>query len=89
MSKYDPLRAYLEAQTASSLTLSFSELDAIVRLPASAKRYEFWWSNEDVKTTMHVQCRAWQEAGYTAAPNLRGKRVTFRRSAPAGSAPER
>lgn len=79
MSTYDPLRDYLRAQSAASLTLTLSELDAIVKLPASAKRYPFWWSNEDVKKTVHVQCKAWQEAGYKAQPNLRGRTVTFRR----------
>jgi uncharacterized protein (DUF2342 family) len=81
MSKYEPLRDFLREQSADSLTLNFTQLDALVRLPASAKRYEFWWSNEDVKTTVHVQCKAWQDAGYEAEPNLRGKRVTFRRKA--------
>ena len=81
MSKYEPLREFLREQSADSLTLTFTQLDALVRLPASAKRYDFWWSNEDVKTTVHVQCKAWQDAGYEAEPNLRGKRVTFRRKA--------
>jgi hypothetical protein len=82
LSKYDPLYAYLQGQSAPSLTLSIAELERIVPLPASAKRYDFWWSNEDVKTTVHVQCRAWQAAGYKAEPHLRGKRVTFRRATP-------
>ena len=81
MSKYEPLREFLREQSADSLTLTFTQLDALVRLPASAKRYDFWLSNEDVKTTVHVQCKAWQDAGYEAEPNLRGKRVTFRRKA--------
>lgn len=83
MSKYDPLRAYLEAQSASVVTLTISAIDAIIDLPAPAKRYGFWWSNDDVKTTNHVQCRAWQEAGYEAEPNLRRKMVVFRRKAAA------
>jgi hypothetical protein len=81
MSRYDALREYLLAQSAETVTLRLVEIDAIVKLPAPAKRYDFWWSNDDVRTTMHVQCRAWQEAGYKAEPNLRGKTVTFRRSA--------
>ena len=81
MSKYDPLRDFLQEQSAGSVTLSLAELDAIVRLPASAKRFDFWWSNEDVKTTIHAQSKAWQEAGYLAEPNVRGKSVTFRRKA--------
>ncbi len=82
MSKYDPLQEHLEAQAADTVTMSFTELDALVKLPAAAKRHPFWWSNEDVKTTVHAQSRAWQLAGYEAEPNLRGKRVTFRRKAP-------
>ncbi len=81
MSKYDPLQEHLEAQGADTVTMSFTELDALVQLPAAAKRHAFWWSNEDVKTTVHAQSRAWQLAGYDADPNLRGKRVTFRRKA--------
>ena len=80
MSRYDALRDYLAEQDAPSVTLTLSELDAIVKLPAPARRYAFWWSNEDLRTTLHVQSRAWQEAGYLAEPNLRGKRVTFRRA---------
>ena len=82
MSKYDPLQEHLEHHTTETVTMSFTELDAIVKLPAAAKRHPFWWSNEDVKTTIHAQSRAWQLAGYDAEPNLRGKRVTFRRKAP-------
>ncbi len=87
MTKYDPLREYLRTQTGNAVTLTFGDLDAMIKLPASAKRYEFWWSNdEDVRTTVHAQCRAWQDAGFEAEPNLRGKRVTFRRTR-SGSAP--
>jgi hypothetical protein len=81
VSKYDQLQEHLEAQGADTVTMSFTELDALVKLPAAAKRHAFWWSNEDVKTTVHAQSRAWQLAGYDADPNLRGKRVTFRRKA--------
>ncbi len=79
MSKYEPLADYLRRQTSDSLTLTFAQLEGLVKLPASAKRYDFWWSNDDVKTTNNAQCIAWQAAGYEAHPNLRGKRVTFRR----------
>ena len=79
LTKYGPLKEFLAGQSAASVTLTIAELDAIVRLPASAKRFEFWWSNDDLKTTIHAQSKAWQEAGFQAEPNLRGKRVTFRR----------
>lgn len=79
MSRYAALQERLGRETAETVTLSLAEIDAIVRLPASARRHAFWWSNEDVRTTVHAQSRAWQLAGYDAEPNLRGKRVTFRR----------
>lgn len=86
MSRYDALGDYLRARSADTVTLTLKDLDAIVRLPASAKRYAFWWSNDDVRTTMHAQSLAWQGAGYEARPNLRGKTVTFLRKAAAGRA---
>ena len=79
MSKYDPLQDHLERQSADVVTMSFVEIGGIVKLPAAAKRYPIWWSNEDVRTTIHAQSRAWQLADYDAEPNLRGKRVIFRR----------
>ncbi|MDB5557694.1 MAG: hypothetical protein JWQ36_628 [Enterovirga sp.] len=79
MSRYDPLQDHLERQTTDLVTMSLGEIDALVKLPAAAKRHDFWWSNDDPRTTIHAQSRAWQLAGYDAVPNLRGKRVTFRR----------
>ena len=78
MSRYDLLRDHLQRQAADTVTMTFVELDTLVKLPASAKRFDFWWANDDVKTTIHAQCKAWQDAGYVAEPNLRGKRGTFR-----------
>lgn len=40
MTKYEPLRDFLREQSTDSLTLTFTQLDALVRLPASAKRYD-------------------------------------------------
>ena len=77
MSKYDPLRLFLQKQSATSLTLKFDEIDQIVPLPRSAKKYEWWWANEDPDTTSHVQCVAWQKAGYSALPNIHAASVTF------------
>ena len=82
MSKYDPLRDRLLAETSDVVTFRFAQIEALVPLPAAAKRYAFWWSNDDVRTTIHVQSKAWGEAGFRAEPNLRGKLVTFRRSPP-------
>jgi hypothetical protein len=79
--KYDALREYLSEKTARRITLTFDEVAEIVDIPDSARRYEWWWSNEDVNTTTHVQCKAWQGAGYAAEPNMRAGAVTFVRLA--------
>jgi hypothetical protein len=78
MSKYDPLRDYLAAQTAAVITLTFEEVDQIVPLPPAARSNGPWWANEDVKATLHVQCKSWQAAGYKANGNMRRGEVTFR-----------
>jgi hypothetical protein len=76
MSKYDPLRDFLAARAGNTVTLTFSELDDLVgTLPPSAHKYEVWWRNGDPS---HQHCQSWGGAGYTAHPDLRGERVTFR-----------
>jgi hypothetical protein len=63
--KYDRLKDYLRAQTASRLPMKFSEIEKIVgpppSLPKSAKSYRAWWSNDPAN---HVQAHAWLDAGY-------------------------
>jgi hypothetical protein len=77
MSKYDPLQDYLSEKTASTVTLTFSNIeDLIGALPPSARKYLVWWRNND---SSHQQCRAWGEVGYDAHPDLCGQQVTFRR----------
>ena len=81
MPKYDPLQMHLTGQRGQQVQLSFQEIEKIIGqpLPQAAYRYEWWWSNEDLRTTTHVQCRAWQEAGYEAKVQLARQAVTFTR----------
>src|ERR1700677_1302446 len=62
--RYDPLKAYLLAQTASRLPMTFSGVEKVIgaKLPRSAKAYRAWWSND----SGHVQAKAWLDAGYRA-----------------------
>ena len=80
MAKYDPLNRYLRRQSAAELILTFSEIENLLTalLPGSASRRE-WWANEASVASMHVQCRAWIQAGYDAFPEISRERVTFRR----------
>jgi hypothetical protein len=82
MSVYDPLRDYLQQCNLQNLRMSFAEIEDLLGrpLPPSARRRAEWWANEDPDITAHVQCRAWQSAGYAAEVNLTGKAVTFRRN---------
>ena len=79
--KYGPLEDYLRSIKGESCKLRFREIEAIIGalLPASAYRFEAWWSNE---TSGHVQAKAWINAGWqidSLGLNLRGKTVRFRR----------
>ena len=79
MSKYSSLHRYLEREAGPSVEMTFDEIDDVVGgLPASARRYQAWWSNEPEGT--HVQARAWMDAGWRVANvNLTAKRVRFTR----------
>ena len=62
--KYGPLRGYFEGQprTTTDISLSFAHIEAILGsdLPASARLYRQWWSND----WNHVQAQAWLAAGW-------------------------
>jgi hypothetical protein len=77
--KYSELRRHLEGQAGPSLEMAFDEIDHVVGgLPASARRYSAWWSNEREGT--HVQARAWMDAGWrVASVNLTAENVRFTR----------
>ena len=78
MAKYDPLQAYLERRGSDEFEIDFRSLERIIGspLPPSASRPQ-WWGNEK-RADAHVQCRAWQNAGYDAFL-LHYGRVLFRR----------
>ena len=81
MSKYEPLRGFLRAQSRARIVMSFAEVERVLgfRLPASARDHQAWWANE---SSSHVQARAWMNAGYeTAEVDLGAKRLVFKRLA--------
>ena len=80
MSKYSALGRHLERETGPSVEMAFHEVDDVVGgLPASARRYLAWWSNERDGT--HVQARAWLDAGWRVVNvNLTAERVRFTRA---------
>jgi hypothetical protein len=77
MSKYSALRRHLERKASPSIEMTFDEVEKVVGgLPASARRYSAWWSNEREGT--HVQAHAWMDAGWRVeSVNLTAERVRF------------
>lgn len=79
MSKYDSLGNFLKSQATDRVPMSFAEIERItgVRLPASARRYRPWWSNN---ATNSVMTKVWLDAGFESEQvDMAGGRLVFRR----------
>jgi len=80
MSKYDPLRKFLQSRQTDQLPLTFAEIEQVLGfpLPHSARAGPSWWSNN---TGSHVGVRAWRDAGWKASRvDVAGERITFVRA---------
>lgn len=74
---YEPLRAYLDQDKGTVVTLSFKDIERIVgrSLPASARNHRAWWAN----ARTHTHARTWMDTGWKVdSVNLTAQRVTFR-----------
>ena len=74
--KYQPLADYLAAQSGDSLTLTFREIEQLVRgdLPSGA-RTRLWWSNAFPGA---APSWGWRSVGWrVVAVDLRRQMVTF------------
>ncbi len=80
MSKYRVLRRRPEREAGPSVEMTFAEIDHVVGgLPASARHYPAWWSNEREGT--HVQAHAWMDAGWRVENvSFTGEKVRFTKS---------
>jgi CheY-like chemotaxis protein len=75
--KYQPLFERLRDGREARITLTFAEIEALLRkpLPPSARASRNWWSN---RTTSSPQSAAWMKAGYRVEKlDLEQGRVTF------------
>ena len=82
MSKYEPLRQFLDSVGGREHRMSFNEIERILgfKLPKSAYEHEAWWSNN---ATGHSHARAWLKFGWrTGAVDLKGRKVTFELTRP-------
>ncbi|MFD0587734.1 hypothetical protein ACFQZE_06945 [Paenibacillus sp. GCM10027627] len=75
MSKYEPLRRYLDTYT---ITLTYQEIEEILgfKLPDSAYIHSAWWDNG---TGNHVQTEGWVDAGWKVVKKDLGKSITFQK----------
>ena len=84
MNKYEPLGAFLSAQSRNVIPMTFAEIERILKakLPAS-KRHRAWWSNNPDN---NVMTQAWLAAGFaTEAVDIAGEKLVFRRLAGAAA----
>lgn len=75
MSKYEPLKRYLDTVR---ITLTYKEIEEILgtKLPESAYTHGAWWDNT---TGNHVQHRAWVDAGWKVVEKKLGEAITFQK----------
>ena len=73
---YLPLYTYLEHRYASSVVLTFEQMEALLgfALPAAARQEPGWWTGVGDGAR-----EAWTAAKRTAAPNLLARYVRFER----------
>jgi hypothetical protein len=84
MGKYEPLPQFLDAQAATTLRMTFRQIERVLgfKLPNSAYRHEAWWSNNEAG---HSHARTWLSSGWqTQDVDLAGRAVTFRRVGSSG-----
>ena len=77
--KYRPLFDYLSGNRSDEITLTLSEIEALLgdALPASARTTRGWWSNRDRGS---LQAAAWMDAGYQVKEvDLAAEKVIFRK----------
>jgi hypothetical protein len=80
MSKYDPLKNYLEGRRFDEVAMTFGEIERILgfRLPEKSQQHRAWWSNNPSNSVM---TKAWLAAGYrTERVDMAGRRLVFKRA---------
>lgn len=87
MGKYEPLGAFLATRPTKEVPMSFSDIEQVIGapLPPAAGRHPAWWSNNP---SNNVMTKVWLDAGFrTERIDLGGRKLVFRRVAPAKSSP--
>ncbi len=75
MSKYAPLKEYLQSSRKARVPMTFGQLERLLgfRMPASSRAHRAWWANNP---TGHVNSQAWHDAGFRSA-EVEAERLVF------------
>lgn len=80
---YNALHVRLLSERGPIVRLTFAEIEEVLgrKLPASARKFTSWWSNDSCRRAGHSQKRAWLDAGFAAKVSLKNLTVEFEREA--------
>ena len=80
--KYLSLYTYLEKRYATTVVLTFGEIEDLLgfTLPELARLSQEWWTDADPSTPRARHSDAWILASRTATPNLLAQTVVFERA---------
>jgi hypothetical protein len=78
MSKYEPLRHFLERATSSQVPMTFSEIEKVLGFPLPpSQTIRAWWSNNP---TNNVMTKEWLAAGFkTEQVDIERRKLVFKR----------
>src|SRR5579871_5377483 len=82
VSRYEPLRRYLERTAAPEIRMTFAEIERVLgfHLPAASGKHRAWWSNNPDN---NVMTKEWLAAGYkTEQVDMKRRKLVFRRASP-------
>ncbi len=77
MTKYQPLKEFLEKERGNQIPMTFSEIEELIgdKLPSSARKHRPWWSNNPSNSVITY---AWLKAGYkTSKVNMNEEKLIF------------
>jgi hypothetical protein len=75
--KYAPLRIVLRKSTADEISLSFGEIESLIKAPLPPTAESALWWRRRTAGNQQGQAQAWLSEGYEARPDIGNRRVTF------------
>ena len=77
--EYQPLYKYLNDRYATTVVLTFAEIQDLVgfTLPDNARLQNDWWADVCADGSSSPQSAAWTSAKRSSRPNLIAQKVTF------------